>query len=267
MEAMSIESLLLSSWEEDGFVGKTRVPVGASDVDVLAIHATERKVRVGESKVRGTSQALYVIDESSLSHIESHADQDFTAWLEDSWSNWLTNLPNLWDEAGRPLVPWLLAVSDVDQIQVVFCCNLVVYCDRTEANRTLARAVERSLRKNPALVGRASAPDFIDARIVPTIETVTGLIRAISTKIDMGYGRRFGDQFKDLFREIHRYLRPELQRLPYDRKRQKMAARKSSYHARIRKETVLNLISSMGVTEAELRQWMSGNEDSPSDKR
>jgi len=34
MEAMCIETLLLSAWEE-GFVGKTRVPLDQSDVDVL----------------------------------------------------------------------------------------------------------------------------------------------------------------------------------------------------------------------------------------
>lgn len=42
MEAMSIETLLLSAWEEEGFVGKTRVPLGQSDVDVVAIHANNR---------------------------------------------------------------------------------------------------------------------------------------------------------------------------------------------------------------------------------
>ncbi len=58
MEAMSVESLLLSAWEEEGFIGKTRVPLDMSDVDVLAIHAGAGKVRVGESKVREGSQTV-----------------------------------------------------------------------------------------------------------------------------------------------------------------------------------------------------------------
>jgi hypothetical protein len=64
MEAMSIESLL-SAWEEEGFVGKTRVPLDQSDVDVLAIHAGEGKVRIGESKVREGSQTVYLVDDFS----------------------------------------------------------------------------------------------------------------------------------------------------------------------------------------------------------
>jgi hypothetical protein len=48
----SIEALLLSAWEEEGFIDRASTPVGMSDVDVPAAHASSRKVRVGESKVR-----------------------------------------------------------------------------------------------------------------------------------------------------------------------------------------------------------------------
>jgi hypothetical protein len=79
MEAMSVESLLLSAWEEEGFVGKTRVPLDQSDVDVLAVHAGEGKVRVGESKVREGSRRVYLVDDSSLSWMGEQPHQDFTA--------------------------------------------------------------------------------------------------------------------------------------------------------------------------------------------
>jgi hypothetical protein len=143
MEAMSIESLLLSAWEEEGFVGKTRVPLAMSDVEVLAIHAAEGKVRVGESKVREGSQAVYVVDDSSLAWMDSQPYPDFTAWMGDDWSRWLGNLPRLWDTEGEPAVPWLLPASQVKGLQVVFCCNLVVLCDRQQIDEALRRAAVR----------------------------------------------------------------------------------------------------------------------------
>ena len=101
MEAMSVETLLLSAWEEEGFVGKTRVPLEMSDVDVLAIHAGTGVVRFGEAKVREGSQKVYVVDEGSLAQMEVE-QQDFTIWLGDDWSGWLGNLPRLWNAEGRP---------------------------------------------------------------------------------------------------------------------------------------------------------------------
>src|SRR5207302_282430 len=58
MEAMSIEQLLLSAWEEKGFVGQTRVPLGKSDVDVLAVNPVGG-ILFGEAKVREGSQRVY----------------------------------------------------------------------------------------------------------------------------------------------------------------------------------------------------------------
>ncbi|HJT76776.1 MAG TPA: hypothetical protein VJ739_06200 [Gemmataceae bacterium] len=253
---MSIESLLLSAWEEEGFVGKTRIPLAMSDVDVLAIHAAEGKVRVGESKVREGSQTIYLVDDSSLAWIESQPHPDFAAWMGEDWSRWLGNLPKLWDLIGRPAVPWLLPASQVKELQVIFCCNLVVFCDRGQADEALQRSVVRHLRENPALAGWGNKPDFVKAKVTPTVEVVTDLTRNVFDRVESGYGRRFANHFKDMFREVHRYLQPELNRLPYDREGQKLGTRKTPYKERVRKETVLGLLKAMGVGEDELRRWL-----------
>src|SRR5438128_2319771 len=110
MEPMSIERLLLAAWEEEGFVGKTRVPLGASDLDVLAVNLNTKTVRIGESKVREGSQRVYVVDDWNAAEM-ARSGKDFEWWLEEPWSQWLKTLPKAWDEEGRPLVPWLPPVS------------------------------------------------------------------------------------------------------------------------------------------------------------
>jgi hypothetical protein len=257
MEAMSIETLLLSTWEEDGFVGKARVPLDQSDVDVLAIHAGQQSVRVGECKVREGSQKVYVVDDSSLVGIEVHPDKDFTAWMTGDWSSWLSNLPKLWDEKGRPAVPWLLDLPRVTEIEVVFCCNLIVLCDPKLVNDSLARAASRFLRQNGGLARWLENGGAVGAKVTPTAGVVTDLLRAVSLRIDDGYGRRFANHFKDLFREVHRYLRPALDRLPYGGDGQRLDTRKKPCEERIRKETVLELLKAMGVERAELRDWVA----------
>jgi hypothetical protein len=228
-----------------------------SDLDVLAIHATSGKVRVGESKVREGSQTVYLVDDASLAEIAAHPHQDFTAWLGDDWSKWLGNLPWLWDAEGRPAVPWLLPASLVQEVQVVFCCNLFVLCDQRQADEALRRAVARFVRDNPALALKVESPGFITARVTPTVEVVTDLVRAVFGRIDRGYGRRFADHFKDVFREVHRYLWPALNRLPYSQEGKSLSTRKRPYQERVRKETVLGLMRAMGVGEAELREWLA----------
>lgn len=66
MEAMSVESLLLAAWEEEGFIGRNRVPIGNSDIDALALNMHERRVRIGETKVRMTSQHVFPVDDHHL---------------------------------------------------------------------------------------------------------------------------------------------------------------------------------------------------------
>lgn len=255
MEAMSIESLLLSTWEEAGFVGKTRIPLALSDVDVLAIHAAGGKVRIGESKVREGSQKVYLVDDSTLTYMKSEGNKDFTDWMGEGWSRWLENLPLVWDDAGRPAVPWLLPASQVNEVEVIFCCNLVALCDRKQTNDALSRAAARFLQKNPAFEGRAERADFVKAQVIPTWEVVTELISAVFSRIDNGYGRRFGDPCKDLFREIHRYLLPALDRLPCDSANNKLGVRKNPFEDQIRKDMVIGLLRSMNIDEAKIRQW------------
>jgi hypothetical protein len=254
---MSIESLVLSAWEEEGFVGRTRVPLAMSDVDVLAIHAGQGKVRVGEAKVRDGSQTVYVVDDSSLALIESQPDQDFAAWMEEAWSGWLGNLPRLWDEEGHPAVPWLLPAAQVVEVQALFCCNLYVLCARDSANDALRRAVARVLRGNPALARRLDGGMAVSAKVTPTVEVVTGLASAVFARIHGGYGRRFADHFKDVLRELHRYLSPALFRGPRDAMGQQLGARKAPFAGAIRSATVMALLEALGVRKDELREWLA----------
>ncbi len=262
MEAMSVESLLLSAWEEDGYVGKARVPVGPSDVDVLAVHAGRGSVRVGEAKVRDGSQTVYVVDESSMAFIAESPEQDFAAWMEEAWSGWLANLPRLWGEDGEPAVPWLPRLPEVREIQVVFSCNLFVFCGRAGPDEALARAALRSLRENPAVATRIDAGLRVTAAVKATGEVAADLARAVSARIESGYGRRFGDLFKDLFRELHRYMAPALTRLPADAEGRTLGARKAPFAERVRRATALGLLAAMGVGEGELRGWLA---DDPGD--
>ncbi len=257
MEAMSIESLVLSTWEEEGFVGKTRVPIGRSDVDVLAIHAGEKKVRIGEAKVREGSQKVYVVDDYSLAFIEKQPEKDFTGWMIDGWSDWLRNLPKLWNENGQPVVPWLLDLTNVSQIEVVFCCNLVVLCDPKHPDKLLAHAASRYLRQNSAFEGWFANGGLIRAEVKPTIAVATDLVSAVFKRIDAGYGRRFANPFKDLFRELHRYLSPELDRLPWDHNRQPKGSHKLPFQRQLRKEVLLGLLKAMEIKHDELREWVS----------
>jgi hypothetical protein len=256
MEAMSIETLLLSAWEEEGFVGKTRVPLAMSDVDVLAIHAGKGVVRFGESKVREGSQRVYVVDEGSMAFTESEG-RDFASWLEAAWAGWLENLPRLWDSDGQPAVPWLLPASRVTELQVILCCNLWVFCDPHRANDSLRRTVLRFLEKHPSLAPRLSSTLRVKARVMSTIEVVLELIRHVFGRIKGGYGRRFADPFKDVFREVHRYLRPELYRVPWAEDGRRVGSRKAPFAARIRRDTALQLLRGLGVGMDELRDWIA----------
>jgi hypothetical protein len=256
MEAMSIESLLLSTWEEDGFVGKTRVPVAQSDVDALALKASEGKVRIGEAKVREGSQKVYVVDDSSLSWIGSQAHQDFAAWMEGDWAAWLHNLPALWDSEGHPTVPWLLPVAEVNEVHVVFCCNLIVLCDCNQANDTLRRAATRVLRENDAIAAKLDSGLQVSAQVKPTLDLITDLTAAVFARIHNGYGRRFGDPFKDFLRELRRYLRPALDRLPYDKGGERLGTRKKSFEEEIRKAAIMRLLKAMDIRESELQGWL-----------
>jgi hypothetical protein len=261
MEAMSIESLLLSAWEEEGFVGKTRVPIGTSDVDALAIHAVKGKVRVGEAKVREDSLKVYPVDDYSLAWIESQPHKDFGDWLVasgDDWHRWLENLPRLWDEKGQPAVPWLLPLAQVRELEVIFCCNLVVLCDDDQANDTLQRAAVRLLRENSAVARTLETGLLVSAKMKPTVGVVTDLVAAVFARIEGGYRRRFADQFKDILRELHRYLGPALDRLPKDGDGQRLGTRKDVFKGEIRKGTVLAVLKAMGVSEDELRGWLVG---------
>src|SRR4051794_38474136 len=120
MEAMSIESLVLSAWEEEGYVGKNRVPIGNSDIDALAIHAGKRVVRIGESKIGGGSQHVFSLDEYGVFDLNSGKISE----LPEAWFSWLKNLGKLWKDDGESEIPWMLDVSSLQRIEIVFCINV-----------------------------------------------------------------------------------------------------------------------------------------------
>jgi hypothetical protein len=256
---MTIETLLLAAYEMKGFVGKTRVPMGQSDVDALAIHPEEGKVLLGEAKVREGSQKLYIVDDWNMAEMKK-SRQDFAAWLmgdESGWAKWLHNLPKLWDAEGKPQVPWLFHGSQVKEIEVVFCCNLVVKCDPEEANDALQRAAARFLRtEQNALVAKRVVDSLlhVKARVLPTVELIFELISAVFQTIDAGYGRRFADPCRDMFREVHRYLYPSLDRLVYDKDGKSSEKRKKKDEEEIQKKTLLSLLDALGIGRDKQRE-------------
>src|SRR5947209_20313986 len=89
MEAMSIERLLLATWEEEGFVGQTRVAIGNSDVDALAIHSQSQTVRLGQCKVTEGPKMVYVIDEYNVAR-NTRGEEYW--WMTGGWANWFSSL-------------------------------------------------------------------------------------------------------------------------------------------------------------------------------
>jgi hypothetical protein len=147
----------------------------------------------------------------------------------------------------------------VEVIEVVCCCNVVVLCDRQQLDYLLYRAVLRSLRENTAIGDRLDFKVRVHARVKPTFEIITNLISAVFRRIERGYGRRFGNLFKDMYREVHRYLRPEFDRLPYDKQGQKLGGRRAPFEDMIRRETALGLLRAIGISYEELQKWLGSD--------
>jgi hypothetical protein len=269
MEAMSVERILLSTWEQEDFVGKTRVPVRRSDVDALAMLAQEGRVRVGECKAWGNPKTVYFVDDYHL------AKKDFLWWLDDPEPKWLDNLPLLWNQAdGKPEVRWLLPLSQVKEIEFVFACDLHVICDPQRAGEWMLRTVEPFLRKNTLLAEKLDSSEIaLKAQVKPTVELATDLIAGVFKEIKNGYNRRFGgdDPSKDLFREVYRYLHPDLYTdigndiIPKDKDGNPLAMQPKKYfYPKIRNYAVRRILAALEITEANLRAWLgeasAGNE-------
>lgn len=257
MEAMSIERLLLAAWEEEGFIGRNRVPIDSSDVDVLVVNARERRIRIGEVKVRMTSQHVFPVDQAQLAEME-RTSSGFEWWLEDDWARWLQSLPKLWSNEGEPCAPWLLPISEVRTLDVIFCCNLHIMgeggSDASRANELLRKSVSQQLAKNSAVARHLGRID-VRAELMSTVEVAFSLARSVRRGIAAGYGRRFGDPFKDMFRELHRYLNPHFASIPRDAAGERLATRKDRFESEVRKQTALGLLEALGVAEGEVRSW------------
>ncbi|MBY0522405.1 MAG: hypothetical protein K2R98_03365 [Gemmataceae bacterium] len=257
MEAMSVEQMLLASWEANGFIGKTRVPIGSADLDAVATHPATRTVRIGEAKVRMGSQKVYVVDD--WCYAEMHRlDAGFEWWMEEGWSAWLATLPRLWKDDGTSVIVWVPPVSEISEIQVVFCCNLAFFgADCAAAHQALGRAAQRSLSENRAVAERAAGIK-ISGLVKPTVDVVIDLATSVRRKIDEeGYGRRFGDPVKDLLRELHRFFHPALDRVPMDVQGNQLSTRKRSFADRLRKDKVLKFLGGLGISPSELSQWLT----------
>jgi hypothetical protein len=260
MEAMSVEMLLLSAWEEDGFVGKTRIPVGLSDVDALAVRPIDGAVRIGESKVREGCNLVYPVDEQHLAAMAAPGT-GFDWWLtSDEWCAWLDNLPLLWSATGAPEVPWLPPLHGVSSIEVVFLCNLWVFGDAAQADAAMRRTAVDRLRSNPAVAAAMNSGKLrVSGQVKPTGIAVQDLFRAVRTRISRdGYTRRFGEPVKDVVRELNRYLHPQIQRIPRDAAGDRVDTRKEISNFDIRRATVLGVLDALGVTEADLLAMLNG---------
>ena len=168
---MSVERLLLAEWEEDGFVGRTRVPVEARTWTSWQSTSTPGAcASASQRSGKGHSASTWSMT-GARTELE-RPGTDFEWWLTDEWSRWLKTLPHAWDEAGQPAVPWLPPVTNVRSIEVTFCCNLHSFTSRAEVvDDSLRRAAERHLRKTPftyraarARVGREWQGAFNDGR-------------------------------------------------------------------------------------------------------
>lgn len=254
MEPMSIERLLLANWEEEGFIGKNRVPIDREDLDVLALNPNTKTIRIGQVKVRGGSQLIEVVDDLDLARMTAFGT-DFESWLVGDWASWLKTLPKAWDNNGMPVVPWLPPISQVDVIEVVFSCNHRDFTRQSKViDDSLQRAVERHLRQNKALPNRLDAGMVVRGKVCSTLELVCNLFRLVFRRIhEDSYGRRFGDPFKDLVREVHRYLYPELHWIPKNKQGVPTGTQKAPFHTQVRKQAIVDLLDSLGVTLKELR--------------
>ena len=47
-------------------------------------------------------------------------------WLEEGWSEWMARFPELWTSEGKPNVPRLLDLAEVQLVEAVFCANLQI---------------------------------------------------------------------------------------------------------------------------------------------
>src|SRR5262249_7321864 len=126
------------------------------------------------------------------------------------------------------------------------------------ADAALARAVARALQTNSIIAGRVHQGSLmVRGHVKPTLDVVTDLMAAVFAYIDDGYGRRFANPFKDVFRELHRYLKPELDRLPYDDAGQRQGTRKAPHHERVRADATLQILGALGVGKEELSRWLA----------
>lgn len=248
MEAMSVERMLLASWEEDGFIGRNRVPLGSADLDVLAVNYHTKTVRIGETKVREGSQRVYVVDDSSVAEMKRN-ERDFELWLGEGWAQWLKTLPRPWNKQGNPLVKWLLPVRQLRAIEVVFCCNLHLFLDDKNAvHSLLGRAAERHLCGNPALKQRLKTGLVVKGTVQSTLEAICEQAALVCKRIHKyKYGRRFGDSLKDIWRELHRYLGADLDRLPKDAEGKPLKTRKESFRDELRRKTVKSLLKALNI--------------------
>jgi hypothetical protein len=258
MEAMSVEQMVLSSWEGDGFIGKNRVPIASSDLDALAVNYAKKAVRLGECKVREGSQRVYVIDDSSCAAMKL-PEQDFEWWMEEIWSGWLNTLPRVWADDGNPAIKWVPAVNHVEVVEVVFCCNLAILTvNRSEIDAALGKAARRHLTINPAIQKRLDQGLIVSGRVTTTLEVILDIGKFVRNKIDEEkYGRRFADPIKDLFREIHRYLSPQLNRLPCSSEGQQLETRKRSFEQNIRMATFFGIMEALGVSKQEANDYLT----------
>lgn len=231
MEAMGVETLLLMCWEEEGYIGKARVPVGNADIDVLAFNSNQKEVRIGEVKAQKSASTVFVFNESDLRELDAD-DQKLDSYL-DQWVGWKKTIPKLWDREGKSQVQWLPDLAHISTIHFAFCANVHVFGERTPLENVLQRSVRDLLNVGDAIAVRA--------QVLSTLEVATRLITHVRNR---ECGRRFGDPLRDTLREIVRFLEPTLEGTPRTLEGKKLD--KESASKKVRDDTILQLTKAFG---------------------
>jgi hypothetical protein len=233
--------------------GRCHPAVASSGVSAVAGAGKASVGAVVTAKVTDGSQMVYLVDDGNLAWMEAGNDDFTTTWLEPPWDGWLANIAALWTNEGLPAMPWLPRLSDVDVVEVIFCCNLTVLCDRERVNAAFRRGVVRRLSSgNKAAADRIAGGLRVEAGVMSTLDVAASNIGKTVSSIRGGYGRRFGDPFKDMVREIYRFLDAAPYRRREDSNHSRTGSTRKAVRDEIRAATAGRLLDALGIGKDEV---------------
>lgn len=206
MEAMALERLLLSSWEAEGFIGKTRVRVPSEsywrEIDALALRAGttgQLELRLGEVKARGAASAVWAVDGRA---------RDADWWLGE-WSSFAEGICALYPHSdGSSPLAGLPRWNDLSRVDVFFVFNgwEVPGSNGMDALRAGIRAMLSKswgyAQENPRALAN------LNVQALSTRDLILDTFAAVKRQVAEGRGARYGDPVLDVARELFRFLSP-----------------------------------------------------------